>query len=172
MLVCDAMLGSLARWLRLLGYDCTYLAAAEDRALVDLARDEGRVLLTRDRELAARADPALLICATGLEEQLVEVCTGLGLRPRPGLEQSRCSVCNGRLRLLPEAEARAAAPSHVVVEQGLRRCTGCGRLYWYATHAERIVERMLRICARIDAARAADGFRAGRPIGTMAADEQ
>ncbi len=51
-LLCDHMLGSLARWLRLMGYDTAYPEPGPDRDLIDRARKEGRILLTRDKELA------------------------------------------------------------------------------------------------------------------------
>jgi uncharacterized protein with PIN domain len=57
-ILCDHMLGSLAKWLRLLGYDTVYPAPLEDRAMAAKAYDEGRVLLTRDKDLAARVKAA------------------------------------------------------------------------------------------------------------------
>ncbi len=59
--LCDAMLGSLARWLRFFGFDTTYLdPGVPDRVLADLARSEERWLLTlasdpRPRALGCRA---------------------------------------------------------------------------------------------------------------------
>jgi uncharacterized protein with PIN domain len=50
----DAMLGRLAKWLRILGYDTAYFSQIEDSDLVRIARAEGRMLLTRDRELTFR----------------------------------------------------------------------------------------------------------------------
>jgi hypothetical protein len=53
----DAMLGRLARWLRVLGFDTAYDPTVHDPALVRMANAEGRVLLTRDRHLAALPAP-------------------------------------------------------------------------------------------------------------------
>ena len=54
-LLADGMLGTLAKWLRLLGYDTAYDNVAADPELARRARSEGRVLLTRDRELSKRS---------------------------------------------------------------------------------------------------------------------
>ncbi len=52
--VADCMLGRLAKWLKILGFDVLYFSKAEDRDLVEIARREGRVLLTRDTGLIER----------------------------------------------------------------------------------------------------------------------
>ena len=52
--VADCMLGRLAKWLRILGFDVLYFSKAEDPALVEIARRDGRVLLTRDTGLIER----------------------------------------------------------------------------------------------------------------------
>ena len=49
----DAMLGRLARWLRVLGFDTAYDSAIADPELVRMAAIEERVLLTRDRTSCA-----------------------------------------------------------------------------------------------------------------------
>ncbi len=49
--IADCMLGRLAKWLRILGFDVLYFPKAEDRDLLEISRREGRVLLTRDTGL-------------------------------------------------------------------------------------------------------------------------
>ena len=51
----DAMLGTLAHWLRMMGHDVAYFAQFGDNELLILAKAEERVLLTRDLELYRRA---------------------------------------------------------------------------------------------------------------------
>jgi uncharacterized protein len=51
--VVDCMLGRLATWLRAFGFDAWYEPFAEDRVIASLARETGRLLLTRLAELAA-----------------------------------------------------------------------------------------------------------------------
>ncbi|QQG40096.1 MAG: DUF5615 family PIN-like protein [Candidatus Aenigmatarchaeota archaeon] len=50
----DDMLGSLVRWLRMIGYDTVYSKSLDlsDDEIVALAKKEGRTIVTRDRGLS------------------------------------------------------------------------------------------------------------------------
>ena len=141
-LLADGMLGTLAKWLRLLGYDTAYDNAADDHGLARRARAEGRVLLTRDRELAGRRGlRTLLIRSEVLEEQVREVQEALGPPPDPAL--SRCAVCNTVLDSVSSEEIADRVPPYVLRTQTeFRRCPGCGRVYWPGTHVDEMQERM------------------------------
>ena len=85
-LLADAMLGRLSRWLRLLGYDTLYASSMSDHQIVARARAEGRVVLTRDRDLAQRKGiRCLLIQSQALEDQVSIVFHVLG-QPSPGVQ--------------------------------------------------------------------------------------
>lgn len=141
---CDAMLGGLARWLRLAGYDATTPAVADDAVLAAVARREGRWLLTRDRRLAARAGPRVLcVRATAVAEQLREVGVRLRLAPDPARFFSRCSRCNGTLEPLDRGCAAALVPPFVATHtRAFSRCPNCGQVYWPGTHHGRILARL------------------------------
>ncbi|TFG55378.1 MAG: hypothetical protein E4H30_07370 [Methanomassiliicoccus sp.] len=84
----DGMLGSLSRWLRLLGYDAEYVRDASDREMLSLLQGNDRLLLTRDRQLAERAgDRGVLITVTDLNSQLVWLENRIGLRLQPDLRR-------------------------------------------------------------------------------------
>ncbi len=153
--LCDAMLGSLARWLRFFGFDTAFhQPGIEDRELAERARSEGRWLLTRDRELASVGPRTMLIRSEVLEEQAAEVFTRLGLRPDAALENSRCGECNGGLEEVSRDIVSDVVPPHVVATAArFRRCTGCGRVYWPGSHGDRILERMTDIIDRLNVAR-------------------
>ena len=148
--LCDAMLGSLARWLRFFGFDTLYPAPGpSDSVLAKKARDENRWLLTRDRELATAGPRTMLVRSAELEEQLVEIFDRLGLRPRPTLEKARCGECNGDFEEVSRAEVAEVVPPHVLATSPrFHRCAGCGRVYWPGSHGERILERMRAVVAR------------------------
>ncbi|MCP4516602.1 MAG: twitching motility protein PilT, partial [Delftia sp.] len=128
------MLGKLSRWLRLLGYDSAYNNVASDPELARRARAEGRVLLTRDRELSTRRGlRALLIQSEILENQVRELQAALGPPPHPPL--SRCAVCNTALETVAPAEITARVPPYVLRTQAeFRHCPGCDRIYWPGSH--------------------------------------
>lgn len=143
-LLADGMLGRLAKWLRLLGYDVAYDNAASDPELAHRARAEGRVLLTRDRELAARRGlRTLLIRSQVLEEQVREVQDSLGPPPHPAL--SRCAVCNSVLEPVPPAAVASHVPPYVLRTQTqFQHCPGCDRVYWPGSHLQAMRGQMER----------------------------
>ena len=150
--LCDAMLGSLARWLRFFGFDTVFLEpGVEDRLLAERARVDGRWLLTRDRELAAVGPRTMLVRSDGLEDQLSEVFDRLGLRPEATLERARCGECNGRLEDVTRDEVAEVIPPHVLTTAlRFRRCTGCHRVYWPGSHGDKILARMKGVVDLID----------------------
>ena len=143
-LLADCMLGRLAKWLRLLGYDTAYENAASDPELARRARAEGRVLLTRDHDLAARRGlRTLLIQSEALEEQVREAQDALGPPSHPAL--SRCSVCNVVLEAVSPAEISDRVPPYVLRTQAkFHRCPGCGKVYWPGTHLQAMREQIER----------------------------
>jgi uncharacterized protein len=132
--VVDVMLGRLARWLRRLGYDTDYANDRDDATLARIARAESRVLLTRDRALAARRGlRALLIDSQILDEQLAQVRAAFPLPT--ALRCSRCSECNGLLAPATRAEVASRVPPYVLRTYAhFQVCPGCGRAYWPGTH--------------------------------------
>lgn len=146
-LIADAMLGGLVRWLRVLGLDTAYDPGLDDPELVDLAVEQGRVILTRDRRLVRRRRAAnhLLVRSEVVDEQVAQVLADLAIEPAAGALFSRCLRCNAALEEMPAAEAAPRVPPYVARTQTrFRRCPSCGRIFWRATHAERM-RRRLRI---------------------------
>jgi uncharacterized protein with PIN domain len=144
-LFADAMLGALARWLRALDLDVAYDPGLDDAELVEAAVAEGRTILTRDRRLVLRrrARNHLLIRSDEIGEQVRQVVADLDLHPDPGRFLARCLRCNVPLENVPAAEACERVPPFVArTQQEFRHCPACGRLYWRATHAERMRERL------------------------------
>lgn len=137
-LLADAMLGRLAKWLRLLGYDTAYLADTDDFAVMRLARAEGRLILTRDHELAKHpAVEALLIKSENLEDQLKQVLKTLGPPADPSF--SRCPVCNEALTAPAAGVVVQRVPPYVQQTQDdFAWCAVCERVYWPGSHRSRM----------------------------------
>lgn len=128
--VADAMLGKLVTYMRMAGYDVLYApdeGAVEDDEVASLADDTGRVLITRDIELAESTD-SLLVESKQVEEQLREL-TDEGLSFELD-EPTLCSVCNGTLT---EADAETNDDIPDDVERAWR-CEDCGKVYWKGSH--------------------------------------
>lgn len=138
--VSDAMLGSLARKLRIFGFDTTYFREGPDKRLLELAKNESRVILTSDRALAAlaarRGVRSLLIEGANERDRLRSLRLGaekasLSLVPGP----TRCALCNIELAKLEPSRAKAGIPSSVArSHRAYYRCPQCSRLYWKGSH--------------------------------------
>lgn len=149
----DAMLGALARWLRVLDVDVAYDPALDDPELVERAGGEGRTILTRDRRLVERrrARNHLLIRSDEPGEQVRQVLDETGIRPEPGRLFARCLRCNTPLQPLPADAARARVPPFVArTQEEFRACPACGRIYWRSTHVERMRDWLRRKGIEID----------------------
>lgn len=141
--IADAMLGRLARWLRILGLDTVYEPDISDETLVRRAEREGRVILSRDRRLPQEWSIAgvYLVDADGPLDQLREVVRHFHLVKDVRIF-TRCSRCNTPLSAVSRDEARHHVPPQVLtIEQRFMRCPRCLRFYWSGSH----VRRMRRI---------------------------
>jgi uncharacterized protein with PIN domain len=148
--VADGNVGRLARRLRMLGFDTRFEHPVDDGRLVEIARDEGRVLLTRDtrifeRRLVASGEArACFVRGDEVGDQLRQVVEAFGLEPLFA-PFSRCLECNTPLRpALPE-EASLAPPYVRATQTAFTRCPGCGRLYWGGTHRDAMLEVIDRL---------------------------
>ena len=137
----DAMLGRLARWLRVVGADTLQLPTdAPDVALVARARDDGRVLLTRDRHLLRELRPhrELAIRSVVPLVQLGEVVRAFAI-PRPSELLTRCLLDNTPLVEMTPAEIVELVPPNSRELSGpMRCCPTCGRAYWRGSHVRRM----------------------------------
>ena len=140
----DRMLGTLTRYLRFMGYDTISANSLEpgnrreDTALLAMARVEGRILLTRDRELARRGgDCAIYLPDEDVMEQ-VRALSSLGLIV-PELVMDRCSLCNTKLR--PASENEIWEADYVPAERSSLEfflCPQCRRIYWMGSHGRNL----------------------------------
>ncbi len=130
----DVMLGKLAKWLRILGYDTLYDRQASDRELIELAAREDRILLTSDRELLRhRKAQKFFISSAGWQDQLKEVTAEFGFN-RDSLF-TRCVECNSRLECINKEQAKGKVPAYVYEAQAeFVGCPICQKIYWEGTH--------------------------------------
>lgn len=139
--IADAMLGSLAKRLRLLGFDVVYDASLDDNEVLRVALEQDRVILTRDTGLASRplAGNHLLIRSDASDDQVGQVLAAYALNPSSPL--TRCSVCNTELTALDRDAARDRVPDHVLrTAERFLSCPGCDRVYWEGTHVRNMDE--------------------------------
>lgn len=141
--VADHMLGSLARWLRMMGYDTVYDKGLDDKRMADLAKAENRSLLTRDKE-HAKEPGAFLLEQDDLDSQLKAIGAKFGLKYNEGL--IRCSACNGDLLELPKEEAKTVVPEGAFAgNDKFWKCSKCGKVFWKGSHWLGIMERLKKL---------------------------
>ena len=137
----DEMLGSLAKWLRIMGYDTSYCKGMEDREITLAASSEGRRLLTRDKDLAKRSTGSTYVESDVLEEQVMQVVQKFDLH----FEQrfTRCAICNGNLdQVEKDSVLDEVPPRSLQMTDEFYRCSSCGKVYWKGTHWKNMMERM------------------------------
>jgi hypothetical protein len=141
----DRMLGKLAKYLRMLGFDTFYFTDQEACPLIERAAKENRIILTRDTALRKIAPPSssLFIAENLPFNQLLEVVRTFGITSGELQPFSRCLRCNqGLINKSPEAVA-SAVPHYVLeLHQKFSVCPRCGRVYWEGSHKNRM-ERMV-----------------------------
>lgn len=148
----DRMLGKLAKWLRVLGYDVVYLRQAADKEVLRQLQ-VGRTLLTRNRraELWQQQGKVFVVNANDPKEQLREVVQGLGLRRMAGALFSRCLSCNKLLETVGREEVREQVPEYIwQAQESFYRCEDCRKVYWSGSHSEKMRQRLEEILAECD----------------------
>lgn len=141
----DCMLGRLAKWLRILGYDTAYFSDITDEELIHLALHEKRVILTRDTHLIKRklARRFLLIESDQVLEQLKQVIEEFNLKASSRRMLRRCLLCNTTLKSLSKQRAKGRVPPYVYKTQRIfAYCPHCDRIYWRGTHISRVFDRL------------------------------
>ena len=141
--IADVMVGKLARWLRVLGFDVLYSNKYEDDEIIPISDTEGRLILTRDVQLAARrpGTQSLFIESGDYKEQVRQVVQSLNLKEFKAL--SRCLECNARLEGVDKEAAFDRVPPFVyLTQERFARCPNCDRIYWRGTHTQEMLKQI------------------------------
>lgn len=148
--IADAMLGRLARWLRMLGFDTLYYKDISDAGLLKIARQQDRFILTRDTHFLQfkNLSDFLLISSNNTLEQLIETITALNIKE---FSISRCVKCNGVLvGSVEREEVKGLVPEHVYIHfDKFLKCGDCGSIYWEGSHMRRFRETIHRISLKM-----------------------
>ena len=146
--ICDDMLGTLAKWLRIFGYDTLY-GAKNDDDLLKISKQDNRVLLTRDKNLYERTknqSSCLYIKSMSLHEQLVLVLKKTGITISRDKMLSRCLICNIPLENKKKSEIRKDVPPYPFqYHEKFWKCPVCNRVYWKGSHWENMYIRIKKI---------------------------
>lgn len=143
--ITDTNLGKLAKWLRLLGYDTVLYRGEADRNFLRKAEREGRVVLTRKKDMASRQFSGKLVTVRcdHVEEQLAFVMDELSISPDMVRFFSICVKCNEALVPVDKGDVSGMVPAFVYESHSeFRRCPGCKGIFWPGTHVENAIDHI------------------------------
>ena len=141
----DCMLGKLAKELRMLGYDTLYYRGKDPYQMIQWARKDGRVVLTRNRRLNSKRPEDQII---GLMEdtpllQLMELIQKGYVSLISENRFSRCLVCNALIAEISREEAEGKVPDFILYQQKtFYQCPQCKKIYWQGTHQEHMQKKV------------------------------
>ena len=142
----DKMLGKVARWLVLLGYDALYPVdkSRSNASLLEQARTEGRIFLTRDAQIPEiKGARKIVLHDQDFQYQLRAVLRILKIQPDRKKMFSRCTYCNATLETISREQALPLVPPLVrELETVFTRCPACSRVYWTGSHTEKTVKKL------------------------------
>ncbi|MEM1545256.1 MAG: Mut7-C RNAse domain-containing protein [Candidatus Methanomethylicia archaeon] len=146
--IVDGMLGNLARWLRILGYDTMYCPLSDD-IILEKAYSEGRILLTKDKALfrsaVRKGVKSILIDGENIADILLNIALTLNIRVKPQ-KTSRCPICNGYLNEVGSNNIRNLVPKNILSKNSIFWiCRSCGKVYWHGSHWRLITSTLSRV---------------------------
>lgn len=142
----DRMLGRLAKWLRVLGQDVIYGRHLSGYGLIRAARRENRLILTRDRGLKKKQPPEFIVIESDCyADQLRQVLATCQI-DSAGRLFTRCLECNTVLQPIATESVKDRVPPYVFsTQKKFSRCPDCRRIFWPATHQERMLAELKRL---------------------------
>jgi uncharacterized protein with PIN domain len=145
--VADVMLGRLAKWLRIAGFDVLYSNRFADDELVALSRAEGRILLSRDTRLLVRkaVDHFIFLESEDVQSQIRQVFETTHTTNLVGI-LTRCLSCNDLLMETPREQAQEKVPPFVFKTQTqFKSCSKCNKVYWAGTHRQSVLHTLEKL---------------------------
>jgi uncharacterized protein len=139
--VVDSMLGKLAKWLRILGFD-THFERLHSPEQIETYRTQGFLLITRNRRWSGQTQ---IFCLTANDslEQLREIIALVPVTPKEICLLQRCVRCNELLQETAREQAFGQVPDYIFeTHVSFCRCPKCRRLFWQGSHPQRIIERL------------------------------
>lgn len=147
----DSMLGRLAKWLRILGYDAEYYNDNKNRrGIIYRSLQQKRIVLTRDHRLSKkRAYKLICIQSNFFEDHLKQLEKELDLKFDKNKLFRRCSICNVLLEKIDKKEILNKVPPYIYsTHNEFSRCPKCNRIYWAGSHLELLEEKLRMLNSR------------------------
>ena len=140
----DAMLGNIAKKLRLLGYDSKYFSYIDDEKLINIAKKENRIIISKDENLVKKSQKfgieSIFIRKNTEIDQLCEVVRYAGLRiSEINGDTARCPKCNSLTVYVDKITVKEKIPRKVrELNERFWKCENCSKIYWEGTHIKNL----------------------------------
>ena len=134
--ILDVHLGTLAKYMRMLGFDTLYKNNYKDEEIVKISLKERRAILTKDRGILKRSEVThgYWIRGSITKEQIIEVIKRFDLKEQIK-ELSRCLKCNSLLKKIPKGQIIDRLPRKVrESQQEFYYCESCDKIFWKGSH--------------------------------------
>lgn len=138
------MFGTIAKKLRIFGFDCKYYSTIEDNSLILIAKNENRIIITRDQQLVAKCKKQNIaiigIFNSTEKEQIIELARKMNWKRFDlTISNARCSLCNGFLQSISKQQTINKIPEKVAeFVSEFWRCETCEKIYWVGTHIKNL----------------------------------
>ncbi len=148
-ILCDQMLGTLAKWLRIFGFDTYYADRnTNDSDLIQIAKKENRALITRDKELVYNAKrenlKTIKLESKDLDEQIKKVIHFF--KPDPEKYLTRCLICNSILSKISKEKVKNKVAEKIFENnENFLFCKKCKKIYWRGTHYEKMLSKLKQL---------------------------
>jgi uncharacterized protein with PIN domain len=143
--IADCMLGKLAKELRMLGYDTIYYRGKDPYPMIQMARHEGRVILTRNTKLIPKRpeDRIFRIVEDNPPLQLRELIQEGYISLNEETLFSRCLLCNMLLDEISREEVEGKVPDFIFYQHKIFfRCPKCLKIYWRGSHQDHMQKKV------------------------------
>ena len=149
------MLGTLAKWLRIYGFDTFFPNdMIDDSELIEICKKEDRILITRDKNLViwARREniTTIKIKSIDINDQIRTVISEKEIDSKKFL--SRCIICNSLVEDIKKVDVKGKIPKKSYENnERFWYCKKCDRIYWKGSHFENMIIKINMIKKSIEA---------------------
>jgi len=140
----DRMLGTLAKWLRLLGYDTTFNKDFHIREFSENSIQEKRMIVTKNSRLSEFISPDYYYLVQGkrLSDQLREVIKEFNLDFESRLF-TRCILCNAEVTNIDKVNVKGKVPEYIYESKNeFFICNRCDRIFWEGSHHKNVLKKL------------------------------
>ena len=140
----DAMLGNIAKKLRLMGYDSKYFSDIDDDELMQSSKKDKRIIISKDEDLIRKSKKdgikSIFVKNTEEIEQLRDIIKKINLKIiEINGDRARCPNCNSKTIVIDKKNILQKIPSKVLeYNDRFWECKSCNQIFWEGTHIKNL----------------------------------